>query len=235
MDHSVLPRRERANQSPAHLLRRCLDLSDRIELFKDVSHHPLALVNVCEFATAENDRDDHLVLVLQKALRLRNLELDVVLARLGTQAYFLDFGLMDVRLVLFFLLLVLELAEIHDSADGRFLVGGHLHKIQAGFPRERERLFGGDDAELSALGRDDADRRDADLLVDAVLLLDGSRLRTRTRSAGREEARLFAGRQRHSSGKNPKDRGDRQHLAETPGEGDEYSSGRGGQSRQGVF
>ena len=68
-----------------------------------------------------------------------------------------------------------------------------------------------------------------------MLLLYGSRLRTRNRSAGREEARLFAGHGRHSSGETPKNRGDRRCHAETGGKVREYSSGGGPQSRQGRF
>jgi hypothetical protein len=93
----------------------------------------------------------------------------------------------DVGLVKFLLLLVLELAEVHDSADGRLLVGRHLDEVEAGLTREIQGLLGGDDPELASLRRDHADRRDADLLVDAMLLVDGSRLRTRMGSGGREE------------------------------------------------
>jgi hypothetical protein len=86
---------------------------------------------------------------------------------------------MDVGLVLLLLLLVLELAEVHDPADRRLLVGRHLHQIQPRLPRDGESLLGRDDAELAALCGYDPDRRDADLLVDAMLFLDGSRLRSR--------------------------------------------------------
>jgi hypothetical protein len=183
---------ERAHQPPPHLLRRRLDLADGIEHFEDVPHDPLSLVDMCQFAAAEHDRNDDLVFVLQEALGLIDLEFDVVLARFWTQADFLDPGVVNVRLVLLLLLLVLELAEVHDPADGRLLVGSHLHQIQTGFPREVECLLRGDDAELPAFGGDDPNRCDPNLLVDAVLLLYGSRLRTRTRSAGREEVELFA-------------------------------------------
>ena len=90
--------------------------------------------------------------MLEEALRLVHLELDVVLARFGPQSDLLDLRVMNVCFVLFFLLLVLELAEIHDPADGRLLVGSHLHQIEPGFTGKTERLFGGDDAELSPLG-----------------------------------------------------------------------------------
>ena len=225
---------ERAHQPPPHLLRRRLDLADGIEHFEDVPHDPLSLVDMCQFAAAEHDRNDDLVLVLEEALGLIDLEFDVVLARFRTQADFLDLGVVNVRLVLLLLLLILELAEVHDPADGRLLVGSHLHQIQTGFPREAECLLRGDDAELPAFGGDDPNRRDPNLLVYAVLLLYGSRLRTRTRSAGREEVELFA----HATSGTPP--GNCRQTARASGprripEKAEYSSGQGVASRRWPF
>jgi hypothetical protein len=74
------------------------------------------------------------------------------------------------------LLLILELAEVHDPADGRLLVRSHLDKIEAGLTSAIQRLFRRDDPELFAVAGDHPDRRDPDLLVNAMLLLDGSRL-----------------------------------------------------------
>jgi hypothetical protein len=136
--------------------------------------------------------------------------------------------------VLLLLLLILELAEVHDPADRRLLVGSHLHQIQTGFPREAECLLRGDDAELPAFGGDDPNRRDPNLLVYAVLLLYGSRLRTRTRSAGREEVELFA----HATSGTPP--GNCRQTARAsgprriPGKA-EYSSGQGVASRRWPF
>jgi hypothetical protein len=117
--------------------------------------------------------------VLQEALGLIHLELDVVLARFRPQPDLLDLRVMNVCFVLLLLLLVLELAEIHDPADGRLFVGCHLDQIEPRLTREIERLFRGDDPELTPFGGDDSDRGDPNLIVDAMLLLDGSRLRSR--------------------------------------------------------
>jgi hypothetical protein len=195
-----LTRGKRAHQPPPHLLRRRLDFADRVEHLEDVSHDSLPLVDVRQFTAAKHHRHDDLVLVLQKPFRLVDLEFDVVLTRLRTETNLLDLRVVNVSLVLFLLLLIFELAEIHDSADGRLFVGSHLHQIQTGFPGEAERLLGGDDAELPAFGGDDPNRSDPNLLVDAVLLLYGSRLRTRTRSARPGRSRTLRTRhQRHSS------------------------------------
>jgi hypothetical protein len=145
-------------------------------LFENHPHHPLPFVDVRQFATPEHDRHDDLVLVLQKTLRLSHLEIDVVFARLGTKPNFLDFCLMDVRAVEFLLLLILELAKVHDPTDGRLLVRSHLDQVEACFASATQRLFRRDDPELFTVAGDDPDRRDPDLLVDAMLLLDGSRL-----------------------------------------------------------
>jgi hypothetical protein len=57
--------------------------------------------------------------------------------------------MVNVRLVLLLLLLILELAEVHDPADGRLLVGCHLHQVETRLSGEGQRLLGGDDAELA--------------------------------------------------------------------------------------
>ncbi len=175
-----LARGEGADQSLSHLLRRGIHLTDRIELFEDISHHALPFVDVGQFATAEHDRDDHLVLVLQESLGLIHLELNVVLARLGAETDLFDLRVMDVGFVLFFLLLILELAEVHDSADGRFFVWRDLDKIKPRLASPGHRLIGGDDSELPTFGGDHADRGNPDLLIDAMILIDGLRLRTPT-------------------------------------------------------
>ena len=171
---------EGADQSFSHLLGRSVHLSNRLELIEEIAHHTLPLVDVGQFATAEHHRDDHLVFVLQECLGLIHLKLDVVLARLGTETDLFDPRVMDVGFVLFFLLLIFELAEIHDSADGRLLVWSNLDEIEPRLACPGHRFVGGDDSELPTFGADHADRGDPDLLVDTMILIDGSRLRTPT-------------------------------------------------------
>ena len=171
--------RQRADKAFAHLLRRRVGFSDFVELDKDIPHDALPFVNMGEFSAAKNDRHDHFVFVLQETLGLIHLELDIVIPRLGTETDLFDLGVVDVCFVLFLLLLIFELAEIHDPADRRLLVGSHLHQIEPRFAGTKQRLLGRNNAELSALGGDDADWRNPNLFVDAMLLLDGSRLRSR--------------------------------------------------------
>jgi hypothetical protein len=145
-------------------------------LLEDHPHHPLSFIDVRQFAASENNRHDDLVLVLQKTFCLIHLEIDVVFTCLGPQPNFLDLCLMNVRAMEFLLLLVLELAEVHDPTDRRLLVRRHLDQVEAGLASATQRLFRRDDPELFTVAGDDPDRRDSDLLVDAMLLLDGSRL-----------------------------------------------------------
>ncbi len=167
---------KRADQTAAHLLRWSVDFSDGVELFEDHPHHPLSFVDMCQFTAAEHDRHDDLVLVLQKPFCLIYLELDIVLAGLWTEPNFLDLRLMNVCAMEFLFLLILELAKVHDPTDGRLLVRSHLDQVEACFASATQRLFRRDDPKLFTVAGDHPNRRDPDLLVDAMLLLDGSRL-----------------------------------------------------------
>ena len=66
------------------------------------------------------------------------------------------------------LLLVLELAIVHDSADGRAFVWSHFNQIEANVGGEPLSFRSGDDAKHLSLVIDDADRRKSDLLVDSM-------------------------------------------------------------------
>jgi hypothetical protein len=85
-----------------------------------------------------------------------------------TKPNFFCFGLMR-PLSGLFAFLILILAEVHNSAYGRLLIGCNLDQIQAGIARSIEGFVGGDDSVLSSIGTDDSDRRDADLIVDPRL------------------------------------------------------------------
>ena len=65
-------------------------LADVGELFQDALDDPLAFLDVLHLAAAEQDVDQHLVVVFQELPGLVDLGLDVVLARLGANADFLQ-------------------------------------------------------------------------------------------------------------------------------------------------
>jgi hypothetical protein len=106
--------------------------------------------------------------VVQEPPRLVELELDIVLAGLGPEADFFDLGLMRVRLAVLLFLLVLEFAEVHDSANGRALVGRDFDEIQIRLASSRHRLIGRHDSQLRPIGADHANRRNPNLVIDPL-------------------------------------------------------------------
>jgi len=92
-----------------------------------------------------------------------------VIAGFGPKANFLQFLLMRLGFVLLLLLLQkLELAVVHDLADRRPLLGGHLDQIQLRFARQIQRLLRRHDAQLFPIDANEADRTDANLFVHAL-------------------------------------------------------------------
>src|SRR5207249_12277427 len=70
-------------------------------------------------------------------------------------------------------LLIADLPAVEELADGRPLLRRHLDEIQVGLTGQLHRLRGRDHPELLAVGPDQADRTDTDLIVDplsAILL-----------------------------------------------------------------
>jgi hypothetical protein len=65
-------------------------------------------------------------------------------------------------------LLVLEFAEIHDSANRRLLLRGDFHKVEAKIFGTLKGLDSFEDAELIAFRSNDTDRCVADLFVDPL-------------------------------------------------------------------
>ena len=156
---------ERANHSLALIHGGRFELADFHELLHDAVHHLLALVDVGQLAATKDDRDDDLVFVFEKALGLLDLEIDVVVARLGAQADFLRLDVMR-GLMGLLLFLVLIFAEIHDSANTWPLVGRNLDQIKVGFPGLRNRLIDRQNSELFTSRSNNSHRRNANLFID---------------------------------------------------------------------
>ena len=89
---------------------------------------------------------------------------------LGRTRISFSFCWCDLVLSFFLLLLVAELAVVHDLADRRPFRGGHFDQIELGLAGHVHGLRGRNDAELFAVGADEANGTDADLLVDAMLV-----------------------------------------------------------------
>src|SRR5262249_50320080 len=88
-------------------------------------------------------------------------------AGLGADADLLQLLLMDLVLAALSRLLVTQLPVVEDLAHRRPLVGRHLDQVEVGLAGHVQRLGGRHDAELFAVGADQAHRTYADLLVDA--------------------------------------------------------------------
>src|SRR5262249_1123150 len=131
----------------------------------------LALLDMLQLPAAEEDVEHHLVLVFQELARLVDLDLDVMVAGLGADADFFELLLVWLSLALFAGLLVAELAVVHDLADRRPLLGGHLDQVELCLAGHLQGLRGRDDAELFAVGADQPHGADADLLVDPLVRL----------------------------------------------------------------
>ena len=129
--------------------------------------------STCAISRPRNNTEHlHFVFMFQETLSLLHLEVDVVRARFGTQADFLGLGVMSVVMSLLFLV-VLVLAEIHDSADGRTLVRSDFDQVQIGFSSLIECVLRGDDTQLFTIGRDHAHRSNSNLVVNSCLKLFG--------------------------------------------------------------
>jgi hypothetical protein len=97
-----------------------------------------------------------------------------MVADFWAEPQFLILAVVCVAFVLPFLLLVLELTEVHDPANRRFFLRRNFHKVHADFAGAGQGFSGFDDTEQGAVMSDDADRRDADLFVDPLAFLSES-------------------------------------------------------------
>ncbi len=158
--------RDGADNAPSLMDRRGLHLA-KFKQFRDHAFHDtVALLDVRDFSATEDNRDLHLILILQKLLGLFDLKINIVLARLGTQTNLFGLRLVRMSPVQFLAALVLKLSVVHDSADGGLFLGRHLHQIESIFAGYSQCLLGRNDAELRSIGIDDTDLRNANLFVD---------------------------------------------------------------------
>lgn len=160
---------------PGHLL----DFRTILKLQDNAVKNFFATIVVRVLSTSEDDVQLNLVFVLKKIPSLLNLEFDVVFAGLGTQANFLKLHLMLLGGIrVFSLLLVLELAVIHDTAHRRTLVRSDLNEVHADFDRDAHRFGGGNHAQHFAFVINHTDRRETNLVIDTMRSFDGCDLRS---------------------------------------------------------
>ena len=125
-----------------------------------------------DLAAPEDDDQLALVPLRQELADMRDLEVEVVLVRLGSELDLLehDRRLVAARGLLLLRRLVLELAEVHDLADRRSRPRIDFDQFQAQLLGEAERLVGGDDSNLRTVGADDAHLGNSDAPADSVVV-----------------------------------------------------------------
>ena len=151
-----------------------LDHRDVGQFVTDALEQPHADVLVGDLAAAVAQRDLALVAVfLDEAAQVAHLDRVVAFVGAGAELHFLDFDdlLLGLGLGGALLLLVLELAVVHQPADRRIGLGDDLDEIDVGLAREAQRLGDADDPQRLVLGAVQAYLGCHDLPVEAVLAL----------------------------------------------------------------
>jgi len=120
-------------------------------------------------AAAKRNRELNTLALSYKASDVGNFELDVVLASQRAHLHFLDRAGRGAALGVVRLLLlgVAILVVVSDSADGRRGGRSHLHQVEPAAFCYTDRIANGKNADLTAIGIDDADFLGADQVVDA--------------------------------------------------------------------
>jgi hypothetical protein len=150
-------RREDHHDAATVHLRLLFQLCDAIQVFDQTLDQLVAFVDVGVFAASENDRKDDLILLFQEFLRPVDLGHEIVIANFRAQAEFLVLTVVRMALMLPLLLLVLEFAVIHDTANGRLFLRRHFHKVESYIAGSLKCFTRVEDAEHGAVLSDDSD------------------------------------------------------------------------------
>src|SRR4029079_1661083 len=175
--HCVLRRAEHHDHVPPVERRLLLDLPELLHVGGETLEKSPTPLRMEVLPPPEHDRDLDLRPLVQEPDDMALLGLVVVVADLRSELDLLD---VDRRLVLSrllraLLLLVAPLAVVHDARHGRVGLFRHLDEIEILRVRVLERLFRVLDPDLLPVLADEPHPRYADLLVDPILLDDGTR------------------------------------------------------------
>ena len=142
-----------------------------LQLVPDGEEQHATAVRVRELASAEADRDLELVALVEELRRRADLRVDVVLVDLRRDPDLLPGhrALLLLGVLGLLLELVAVLPEVEDAAHRRLGRRRDLDEVVPLFLRLRERARRGHDAQLLPVQSDEADGRDADLIVDPQL------------------------------------------------------------------
>ncbi len=129
---------------------RSLRFGDLLQVINQPIHQLAPYFLVRHFPSAEDHRRFRFVAFRQESHNVILLELEIVLFRFRPELDLFHYNLFLVLLCLVGSLafLVLELAVIHDTTDGRIGSGSHLHQIQFARPGKLKRLLRSHDSQL---------------------------------------------------------------------------------------
>jgi hypothetical protein len=169
----LLGRRDDHDHLTAFHLRHLLDCANGLEIRLDPFQlaHPEFLMR--HFATPEAQGHFDLVFFFQETRHVP--ELDLVIVFVGTRAQFdfldLHLLLLQLGLVRPLLLLVLELAVVHDAADWRLGCRSDLNQINTGFFSHLQGSANIDDAKLLTFQTLETNLRNRNFFVEAMRLV----------------------------------------------------------------
>ena len=123
------------------------------------------------FTAAEAQRNLRLVAVGEKTHKAAQLRLEVVLIRCRAELHFLDLHdlLLRLRFLGLLLLLITELAVIHQAADRRHRIGRNLDEINVRVLCHAKGFGRADNTDLGAIDAGQSDLRNSDLTIDPML------------------------------------------------------------------
>jgi len=142
------PRREDGGHRAAFETCGGFDRADVLYRADDGIDLALRRFGVGDLTTAEADGDFHLVAFFEEAANVLRLEIEIVVVGLGAKLdlFQRDLSLPLAGVGLSLLFFVLELAEVHDLADGRGGLRVHLDQVEVQVPGHPTGLVGVQDA-----------------------------------------------------------------------------------------
>ena len=149
-----------------------VDLGCRAHRFEHVVEDLRPQFGVCHLSTTELQRDLDLVALFDESDDVACLGVEVAPADLRPVLDFLHrhVGRLLPRFLGLLALFVLELAVIHDPANGRVGVGRHFDEVEFEASGHPQRIGDRLDSELVAGGSDETDFTGSDAVVDAMLI-----------------------------------------------------------------
>lgn len=165
---------EHHGHASAHGARFDFDFGNIAQTGGDVLHLFEGQIAVGHFPATEEHGELDFVAVVEEIAGAVDLDAQVVVVDFGTDADFLELGLLGVgaSFLLFFALLVFPLAIVHDLADRGLGLGCDFHEIKARVECPLLGFVEVGHTDLFVLIVDESNGRQANLIVDSELLTD---------------------------------------------------------------